>query len=181
MALEELTLEFPDSPIPPEVESLITEADRRIDEFDDGKGNNRRFPQLVPSDPRFQYRSILAAKNSGQLEGDQFCEWGCGFGFGLCLADLLGFETIGIEIEPELCELSSKLVADRESNAEVLCESFFPEGIETYDAHGSEELIVAPELRGKFDQLAYPGWDGLIHDIDLLYVYPWPSQWEVMQ
>ncbi|MEO0415438.1 MAG: hypothetical protein AAF226_10860 [Verrucomicrobiota bacterium] len=181
MALEELSVNIPEYEIPADVAALISEADQRIDGFDDGDGNNRRFPQLVPSDPTLQYRAMRWVKEDGIVEGDLFCEWGCGFGFGLCFASTLGFESIGIEIEPELAELSQKLVVDTGSQAQVLCESFFPEGIESYDAHGVEELIVDPQLRHHLDQLAYPGMEGSLHDIDLFYVYPWPSQWEVMQ
>jgi hypothetical protein len=47
------------------------------------------------------------------LPRGRFCEYGSGWGIATGLAELLGFEALGIELAPELVSASQKLLADQ--------------------------------------------------------------------
>lgn len=61
---------------------------------------------FVPSNPCVVY-AVLSALPRGR-----FCEWGSGVGVVTGLAQTLGFDARGIEIDPQLAAASRKLLAD---------------------------------------------------------------------
>ena len=84
--------------LPEPAAAFVAEALRRaeaIDCFD-----------FVPSNHRVLH-SILDALPRGRL-----CEWGSGIGIGVGLAEMLGFDARGIEIDPALSAASRELLAD---------------------------------------------------------------------
>lgn len=64
------------------------------------------------------------------LERGSFCEWGCGLGIVVGLAEFLGFEASGIELDPELAEAARALLRDHNLNAKITTGSYF----ESHDA-----------------------------------------------
>ena len=54
-----------------------------------------------------------------------FCEWGCGLGIVVGLAELLGFDASGIELEPELAESARALLRDHNLKAHIDTGSYF--------------------------------------------------------
>ncbi len=181
MPLRELTLNLDIAEVPPEVASLFAEARRRSGEFFEA-GLGRRFPRYQPSEPSLVYAAMANLRSSGQLQGDVFCEWGCGIGVATCLASLIGFEAYGIEIEPELADRATCLGDDLGIPIEILNTSYLPEGYEQCDGVGGEDLVV-PGTTPSYDGAAgytatYPGLDA--EDVDLFFVYPWPGQEDLM-
>lgn len=181
MSLHPITLNLKSREVPNDISALLTEADRRCDEFFDA-GLDRRYPRYLPSNPATIYDAMVSLKESGQLRGDTFCEWGCGFGIATCMASLVGFEAYGIEIEEGLAELATQLAADQNIPVEILCTSYLPEGYEECEGIGGKDLLV-PEATtshgGTID--TSPVYDGLDPDeVDLFFVYPWPGQEEFM-
>ena len=181
MPLRELTLSLNTPEVPPEVAHLFAEATRRCTEFFDS-GLGHRFPRYQPSDPSLVYAAMANLRSSGQLRGDVFCEWGCGIGVATCLASLIGFEAFGIEIETELADRAARLADDLGIPLEILNTSYLPEGYEQCDGVGGEDLIV-PETSSAFGEAidhpaTYPGLDA--EDVDLFFVYPWPTEQEFM-
>lgn len=184
MAVEpiDLNLEMPE--IPEDVSRLFREANRRIDDFFETE-RNRRYPKFIPSDSELLYAALHHITRNGLALGNVYCEWGSGFGFGICLAALLGYDAYGIEIEPELVELSRKLAGDLGIGVNVLEGSYMPDGYESYAGVGGEELVepdghlhsVAENGRA---ELKYDGMDLEIDEIDLFYVFPWPGEQEFM-
>jgi len=55
------------------------------------------------------------------------CEWGSGMGIGIGLAETLGFESYGIEIDPALATASRVLLAEFGLSAKVATGSYFDE------------------------------------------------------
>ena len=188
MAIEEIDIELPTimslSVLPERVAALIQKADRRWELFCGIQGN-RRLPRFVPSEAELVYAAIDCVTRQGLPPGPVFCEWGSGFGTGACLAALLGYEAYGIEIEPELIDISRQMASELDIPAEFLCASYIPEGFETYAGVGGVDL--AP-----FWPYTYPSeaadaglhYDGMpfdIAEIDLFFAYPWPEEQELMQ
>ncbi|TWU21989.1 hypothetical protein [Novipirellula artificiosorum] len=58
------------------------------------------------------------------LPRGRFCEWGSGFGLATGLANLLGFDAIGIELSPELADASRKLLNRFDLEARIECDDY---------------------------------------------------------
>jgi hypothetical protein len=188
MAIEEIDIELPRSvsshTVPEKVAALIQKADRRWELFCGIQGN-RRLPRFVPSEADLVYAAIDCVTRRGLPPGRVFCEWGSGFGTGTCLAALLGYEAYGIEIEPELVDISRQMARDFDIAAEFLCTSYIPEGFESYAGVGGEELVKARTFTYPGEAFeAEPHYDGMAFDIaeiDLFFAYPWPDEQELIQ
>ncbi len=97
--------------------------------------------------------------------GVRFCEWGSGTGVVTILADWLGFESSGIEVQPALVDLARELADEAGSSATFVCGSFVPEQDRTTagmfadnDGEDGHQLLgIEP------------------HEIDIVYCYPWPE------
>ena len=184
MAIEEIDIDISASALPAKVARLIQASDRQWERFFANEGT-RRLPRFVPSEAELVFAAIDSVTRHNLPPGRVFCEWGSGFGTGTCLAALLGYEAYGIEIQPELVDISREMARELDIPVEILCTSYIPEGFETYAGVGGEELV-------KSRSFAYPGetneverqYDGMAYDIaeiDLFFAYPWPEEQELMQ
>src|SRR5947209_3813753 len=104
MPLADLPLELEDAPLPGDVAAFVREAYRRIEAFQ----QDSRVPGFVPSDLEQAYR-VLRAVAVHVPPGALFCEWGSGFGVIACLAAMLDFDAVGIEIEESLVDEAERL------------------------------------------------------------------------
>ncbi len=181
MPLEQLPLSLKPGTIQNDVAALLAESEKRCDAFFDA-GLDRRYPRYLPSNPENVFFAICALQESGLLRGNVFCEWGSGFGIATCIASLLGFDAIGIELELGLVELSTQLADDLEIPAEFLCTSYLPEGYEEVDGIGGKDLLPPQATTSGGAKIDItPIYDGLDPDeVDLFFVYPWPGQEEFM-
>ncbi len=75
-------------------------------------GLHKKIPSIIPSKPIVQFKAIQAVTGSGVVIGRNFCEWGSGFGTAALLASLLGYDSVGVEIEPILVDFGQQLGAD---------------------------------------------------------------------
>jgi hypothetical protein len=179
--LEQIPLRLRPDEVPDKVAALIAEADRRCDDFFNA-GLGRRYPRYIPSDPAIVHAAMVYLRDSGDIRGDVFCEWGCGFAVATCMAALIGYSAYGIEIEPELADLADRLAADLRIPARILCTSYLPEGFEECDGVGGKDLLPpeATSSAGEASDTA-PSYEGLDPaEVDVFFVYPWPGQEELM-
>ncbi len=177
VSVEPITLRLEKGEIPDDITALLAEGSQRCDGFFEA-GLGRRYPRYLPSNPAIIYAAIVSLKKSGDLRGDVFCEWGCGFGIAACMASLLGFESYGIEIEPEIAEFADQLAKDHNLPVEILNTSYLPEGYEECEGIGGKDLLP-PEATssGGVPIDTTPIYDGLDPgEVDLFFVYPWPGQ-----
>jgi hypothetical protein len=184
MAIKEIDLDLsrvgpPSSP----VADLLNEANRRIDEFF-ATERNKRHPKFIPSDAVLLYKAMAHVTEEKLTFGEIYCEWGSGFGVGPCMASLLGYRAIGIEIEKELVDISRSLADDLGIEVTFVEGSYLPEGFDSYQGFGGEELVTEAgwitaetTLQGN---VRYPGTDFDIDEVDLFFVYPWPGEQEFM-
>lgn len=82
-----------------------------------------RYPQVncfdfVPSN----YENAWTFLNN--MARGSFCEWGSGHGIVVGLAEILGFQASGIEIDPELAEASRGLLRDHNMKARISTGSY---------------------------------------------------------
>ena len=108
MSLADMNLRCGEDAVPADVRSFLREADRRIEEFQ----SYCRVPGFVPSDFPRVYRVLRAVAEAKAAPGNLFCEWGSGFGVTACLAAMLDFDAVGIEIDGDLVDAAQKLADD---------------------------------------------------------------------
>ena len=76
---------------------------------------------FIPSNARVFFATL------GSMPRGRLCEWGSGIGIGIGIAEMLGFESVGIEIDPALASAARKLLADYGLAATVETGSYFDE------------------------------------------------------
>jgi SAM-dependent methyltransferase len=99
-----------------------------------------------------------------------FLEWGSAVGAITIMAEMLGFEAYGIEIEGDYVEAARRLAEELGSGAEFLEGSFVPRAFR--DAEDSESLEIG--LPDAYDDHVIE-----ICDADVIYAFPWPDDREV--
>jgi hypothetical protein len=74
---------------------------------------------FVPSNYELAWRTL------DSLPRGRLCEWGSGLGIVTGLAELLGFEAFGIELDCELCRHSRQLLGSHQLKAQIFDEDYF--------------------------------------------------------
>lgn len=183
MAIEEIPIDLSGFEPSPEAVRLIKEVDRMIDDFDDA-GGRKENPLYVPCDPVFLDAAIAFVTERDLPIGRVFCELGSGFGLGVCLAALHGYEAYGLEIDEKLVDASRMLAQRQNIDATFLSGSYFPEGYSAYDGIAGSELLKPESSWSQPDAFHYcPRYEGMDRDtdeIDIFFVYPWPHEHEMM-
>jgi len=151
--------------LPADARALLREASRRIRSFQ----REHRAPGFIPCDFRRAYRAMQALTTAELVPGDQFCEWGSGFGVVTCLAAMLGFNACGIEIDANLVDAARSLAEDFDLEVEFVRGSFLPCRAEDSDAQCFAWLTTSEES-------AYPELGLAPDEFDLIFAYPWPDE-----
>lgn len=184
MALQEIIVPEVEASQPEKIAAFLVESERRIDAFF-ASGENRKIPKFLPSNAEVTYQALAYLIAEDIPLGRVFCELGSGFGVAAGLAALLGYESYGIELEGELVSQSRQLAEDMGVDSKILQTSYLPEGFETYKSVDGTGLIVPDHHsdRGVGDYFA-PSFEGMPHttdEVDVYFVYPWPSEQHLMQ
>src|SRR6185295_2374882 len=105
----------------------------------------------------------------------RFLEWGSGIGTVACLAAQLGFDSIGIEIEPPLVKIAESLADDHDIDVEFACGSYVPSGAEPcVDTTGEINWLRTDRPSAYSDLELDP------EDFDLIFAYPWPGEEQII-
>ena len=156
-------------PLPEIDDDRLTQLFRRGSEaWDEYRARcDGRYSSFIPAD----YRAAYDALRRLRARAHSFLELGSGAGVITILADLLGFEAYGIEIEPELVQIARDLAQASDSNATFEEGSFVP-----VDFRDSVELLDGDFLTVTEGADAYGELGMEIADYDLVYAYPWPGE-----
>ena len=174
MSLTELDLPLYHGDLPDDVANFLRAADERVTQFVD---QHTLLPTgFVPCNFETVYRALRAIADSNLACGNSLCEWGSGFGVVTSLANMLGFNACGIEIDEELVE-ESKLLADAFGlPADFIQGSFIPEGSQPYaeskysDHQGQPSWLIT-DADAAYDELGLEP-----DDFDVIFAYPWPGE-----
>ena len=169
MPLVEVRLEHDDDAIPGDVDRFLREANRRIEEFQ----RESSVPGFVACDHERTYRVLRNVAAAQVTPGTLFCEWGSGFGVVACLAAMLDFDAVGIEIEEALVAEAQKLARDFELPVEFLHGSFIPQG-GAVPADLGEGFVWLNTEEADPDELAFDP-----NDFDVIFAYPWPDETDI--
>lgn len=118
---------------------------------------------------------LLQALSGLRDEGRRFLEWGSGMGVITIMADLLGFEACGIELDADLVGISRDLALRAGSKARFAAGSFVPEGYEWKPEGGDGRMGTIGAGVAAYEELGSP-----LESFDLVYVFPWPGEEPLM-
>ena len=149
------------------LERLIHSGTAAWDEF--GLLASDRFHLFIPCDHLGAYEELRKLRS----RATNFVEFGSAAGIVTIMADLLGYEAHGIEIEPWLVDRSAEIAAEFGSKA------VFAEGSFVVPEYQDEIELLSSDSHNPtgganaFDEL---GLD--LDDYDLIFAYPWPGDEE---
>ncbi len=167
MPLTDVWLSSGDESVPADVRTFLAEADRRIEAFQ----RAGQVPGFVPSDFTRAYYVLRGVAGTCVAPGSLFCEWGSGFGVITCLAAMLDFDAIGIEIDDALVDAAQQLAEDFEVPVEYICGSFLPVGCKVESkVRDGFAWLATDERRPSQERELEPG------DFDVIFAYPWPDE-----
>jgi hypothetical protein len=150
----------------------LTEEGQRIWDRFDMDVRQQDFHPFVPAD----YDVVLAALLRHCEPGRRFLEWGSATGVITIMADMLGFEAYGIEIDGDLVRTARDLARHFDSGARFAAGSFLPAGYQWRSACGDTRLgTIEPGPSG------YLALGRHLEDFDVVYGYPWNGEEPVMQ
>jgi hypothetical protein len=126
---------------------------------------------FVATDFEVLLRALLDLREPGL----QFLEWGSGMGVVTIMADLLGYEAYGIELDGRLVDTARELAAKYDSRARFAAGSFLPTGYEYRSSTGDRRMGTIGEGSSGYLAFKKP-----LEEFDLVYGYPWSGEEAVM-
>ena len=173
MRLVEIDLTLTDDPLPAHVTQLLADAKQRILALEEE--SRAAIPAFVPSDFELVYRALIAIQSEHLATGRRLVEWGSGLGVVTCMAVWVGFDAVGIEIEPRLVQLAEKLANDHQVAAQFTYGNFVPHGAQLRADHSADTLWLSSEGPDGYHELELEP-----DDFDVVFAYPWPGEEQVI-
>jgi hypothetical protein len=148
------------------LEALIDEGAEIWHRFDHEVRGQHWHP-FVAAD----YGRVLDALRKLRSPGLRFLEWGSATGIIAIMADLLGFEAYGIELDPKLVGIARDLARKYDSGARFEVGSFLPSGYTWRPRTGDGRQGTIGDGTSAYPALGHP-----LDDFDLVYAYPWSGE-----
>lgn len=166
-----MTLPALDAPLLAKLDALRAEGWAFFDHFD-RTVRERGFHSFIASD----YEPVQAALVAHRAEGQRFLELGSGSGVITIMADLLGYEAYGIELDLALVKTSREMAARHGSRARFVQGSFFPAGY--HPPHAAPGAIRTGTM-GEGDS-GYAELGRALDDFDVVFGFPWGGEAPVL-
>ena len=130
-----------------------------------------RFHPFVAADYEAVLESLLELRGPGL----RFLEWGSATGVITIMADLLGFEASGIELDADLVATARDLARKTDSGARFAVGSFIPSGYHWRPRHGDHRLGTIGHGASGYIHLGLP-----LDEFDVVFAYPWGGEEPMM-
>ena len=127
----------------------------------------RGFHPFVAAD----YEKVLETLIRLREPGLRFLEWGSATGVITIMADLLGFEAHGIELDPDLVAVARELARRNASQARFTAGSFLPTGYEWRPRHSEAKIRYIGTGVSGYPEMGHP-----LDDFDLVFGFPWGGE-----
>lgn len=151
--------------------ALIDEGWELWDRFD-AEVRAKHWHPFVPADYERMLPALLALRSPGR----RFLEWGSATGVVTIMADLLGYEAYGIELDAGLVDVARGLAARYESRAQFVAASFLPAGYRWQASDDDNRPGTIGDGSSGYPALGHP-----LEDFDVVYGYPWTGEEPMMQ
>ncbi len=122
------------------------------------------------------YDVVRAALFALRAPGLRWLEWGSASGIITIMADLMGFDACGIELDASLVETARVLATRHGSRARFVEGSFLPTGYQWRSRDGDHRTGTIGEGPSGYLQLGRA-----LDDFDVVFGYPWGGEVPVMQ
>lgn len=159
-----------DPPLRARLTALFDEGWECWSRFDTEVRRHEWHP-FVPAD----YECVLQALLSLRAPGLRFLEWGSAHGIITIMADLLGFDACGIELDSSLVRVARTLATKYESSARFAVGSFMPGGYEWRPRSSDARLGTIGEGVPGYAELGHP-----LEDFDVVFAFPWTGEEPMM-
>jgi hypothetical protein len=117
------------------------------------------------------YDVMRAALLSLRRPGLRFLEWGSASGVITIMADLMGFDACGIELDASLVRYARELAQRSDSSARFATGSFIPMGWRWSTPEGDGRHATLGDGPSGYLELGHP-----LDDFDIVYAYPWSGE-----
>lgn len=131
----------------------------------------RHFHPFIAAD----YDVVLGALVAHKAPGLRFLEWGSATGVIAIMADLLGYEAYGLELDAGLVATARQLAAKHDSNARFAVGSFVPAGYRWQPSDGDGRTATVGDGPSGYGQLGLA-----LDDFDVVFGYPWGGEEPLM-
>ncbi|HET9066117.1 MAG TPA: hypothetical protein VFN22_09905 [Gemmatimonadales bacterium] len=148
------------------IAALCVEGWRLWDRFD-ATTVERPFHPFVAAD----YDVVREALLPHPGEGRRFLEWGSATGVITIMADLLGYEAFGIELDGNLTTVAQELATQFDSGARFVTGSFLPAGYTWRSGNGDTRTGTLGQGRSGYQELGMP-----LDDFEVVFGYPWDGE-----
>jgi hypothetical protein len=91
------------------------------------------------------------------------------------LAATIGFDSVGIEIDPRLVHESQRLARDHKISVQFVCGSYVPDGHHCEEDFDESHVMTLEQGRAAYDELGLEP-----DDFDCIFAYPWPGEDDVV-
>lgn len=137
----------------------------------DETSRRRHFHPFVPAD----YGVARRVLSSLRAPGRRFLEWGSATGIITIMADLMGFDACGIEIDAALVAIACDVAKRHRSTARVVEGSFLPTGYRYRGPDGESRTGTIEDGQSGYLKLGRA-----LDDFDIVFGYPWGGEEAVM-
>jgi hypothetical protein len=152
------------------LDALCAEGWALFEEFD-LRVRDREFHPFVAAD----YEAVRAALVRYRAPGQRFLEFGSATGVITIMADMLGFDAAGIEIDSSLVRTAQRLAERFGSRARFVTGSFMPTGYRWRSPVANEFSSTTGEGASGYLQLG-----AALDDFDVVFGYPWGGEAPMM-
>jgi hypothetical protein len=121
------------------------------------------------------YDRVRAALEALYVPGRRFLEWGSATGVITIVADLMGFDACGIELDESLVRVARDLAARSGSGARFAVGSFIPTGWEWRPKTRDRRRGTIGDGPSGYLELGRP-----MSDFDIVYAFPWSGEEPMM-
>jgi hypothetical protein len=160
--------------------TLSVELRRKISELQDEgyeifqrfdtEVRSREFHPFIPGNYARALEILLEMRSESE-KPLKFLEWGSATGVIAIMADLVGFEAYGIEIDGSLVDIANTLAAKYGSKARFCQGSLVPAGHVWRGKDGDTRTATIEQGRSGYIELEMP-----LEEFDIVYVYPWDGE-----
>ena len=149
----------------------VCEEGRELWHRFDAEVRQQRWHPFVAAD----YDVVRSALEPLRAPGRRFLEWGSATGVITIVADLMGFDACGIELDASLVRVARDLAARAGSRARFANGSFIPMGWEWRPRNADGRPGTIGDGSSGYLELGRP-----LSDFDIVYAFPWSGEEAMM-
>jgi hypothetical protein len=122
-----------------------------------------------------EYERVVDALMRHRGANLRFLEWGAATGVITIIADLLGFDAYGIELDRDLVATARRLAKKFDSRARFVAGSFLPTGYEWCPPDGDGRTATLGTGPSGYLELGHS-----LDEFDVVFGYPWDGERDLM-